>query len=364
MPEAEELSQHLAFVAHELAGGDVVPILGAGANLCDRPANAEWRQGGESLPNAGELAEWLADELKCQVTDPKDLLRVAQYALEMLGGGPLYKQLRSLFAGPGYRLPTLHRLLGGLPSRMEANGLPRKHLLIVTTNYDDLMERALVEAGEPFDVVRYIAKRRARQGGKAGTAEGRFIHEHYPAPVAASEGGGREAGAVPTDRLPAPAWSKIIAVPKRYRELSLEERTVVLKIHGGFDRRDAASDSYVITEDDYIDYLTDTSPNDLIPAHLLAKLLDCHFLFLGYAMRDWNLRVILHRIWEEREQSWESWAIQRDVQRLDKKMWARHGVELYDLALADYTSKLSEALEAQIASDAERGRRELSGAVG
>ena len=40
--------------------------------------------------------------------------------------------------------------------------------LVLTTNYDDLVERALAEAGEPFDVVWYEAKR--------GPQQGRFVH--------------------------------------------------------------------------------------------------------------------------------------------------------------------------------------------
>ena len=52
----------------------------------------------------------------------------------------------------------------------------------------------------------------------------------------------------------------------------------------------------MITEDHYIDYLTRT---DLVESHardVTAKLRKSHFLFLGYGLRDWNLRVILHRI--------------------------------------------------------------------
>ena len=54
----------------------------------------------------------------------------------------------------------------------------------------------------------------------------------------------------------------------------------------------------MITEDHYIDYLTKTDIGELLPAELLGQARrESHFLFLGYSMRDWNLRVILHRIW-------------------------------------------------------------------
>ena len=65
----------------------------------------------------------------------------------------------------------------------------------------------------------------------------------------------------------------------------------------------------MITEDNYIDYLTRTDVSTLMPVTLGAKLRHSHFLFLGYSMRDWNLRVMPHRIWAEQSRSYKSWAI-------------------------------------------------------
>ena len=93
----------------------------------------------------------------------------------------------------------------------------------MTTNYDDLLERALDERGEPYDVVWYEAKH--------GPMHGRFMHRPPSGDV------------VPIER------------PNKYTELDLAERPVILKLHGAVDRLDAKGDSYVITEDNYIDYL-------------------------------------------------------------------------------------------------------------
>jgi hypothetical protein len=81
-------------------------------------------------------------------------------------------------------------------------------------------------------------------------------------------------------------------------------------------------------------------------------------------MRDWNLRVILHRIWEDRDRSWRSWAVQRGVQELDRRMWERHGVDLRDVHLSEYTKKLSDALDVKLASKVKPQSKEPSGAVG
>jgi SIR2-like domain len=318
---ASELKEHLGYAAGAMLDGTVVPVLGAGANLCDRSQDEPWTPGA-NLPNGQELAKWLADALGGNMAETADLLRVSQYYGMKLGVGPLYRQLHKLFDHDDYPIPTLHRFLAELPARMERQGLPRRHQLIVTTNYDNLLERALDGAGEPFDVVRYLA---------TGTDRGRFVHERGGAPDD------------PKDRQP-----HVIDKPRKYDAVSPKLRTVVLKIHGGFDHDDADQDSYVITEDNYIDYLTHTSPNEFIPVTLLAKLLNSHFLFLGYSMRDWNLRVLLHRIWDTRARDWKSWAIQRDVDSIDEMMWESKGVELRAMLLGTYITQLSSRVDAEI----------------
>ena len=50
--------------------------------------------------------------------------------------------------------------------------------------------------------------------------------------------------------------------------------------------------NFVITEDDYIDYLVTPELSAVVPVALAAKLRRSHFLFLGYEMADWNLRLI------------------------------------------------------------------------
>ena len=42
---------------------------------------------------------------------------------------------------------------------------------------------------------------------------------------------------------------------------------------------------------------------------ILSKLRESHFLFLGYRIRDWNLRVFLHRVWGDQQLGAKSWAI-------------------------------------------------------
>ena len=311
-----ELNAHYGRVLRELAENRVVPLLGAGVNLSERPAGESWRVG-KDLPSGSELAEYLAEVFYYPEEQPRrDLLRVSQYAAATDGTGPLYGELRRLFDND-YRPTLVHEFFAGLPKRLEplrANGLAPEapYQLIVTTNYDDALERSFEAAGEPFDVVWYVAD---------GSERGKFWH-----------------------RAP-DAEAKLIERPDEYDELSLERRTVILKIHGAVDRQDEQRDSYVITEDHYIDYLTKTELKQLVPVELVAKLMSSRFLFLGYSMQDWNLRVILHRIWGRQPLTYRSWAIQRDPPEIERRLWKSRDVEVLDIPLDVYVRELMRRLE-------------------
>src|SRR5262249_55060160 len=132
------------------------------------------------------------------------------------------------------------------------------------------------------------------------------------------------------------------------------ERPVVLKLHGAIDRREPKRDSYVVTEDSYIDYLTGNDVGAQIPFSLRERMEEGHFLFLGYSMRDWNLRVILNRIWGARLLDLKSWAVQRApreaaAREVEEKLWRDRGdVDLLYVELREYV----EGLEAQLAAAA------------
>jgi hypothetical protein len=196
---------------------------------------------------------------------------------------------------------------------LRARGAPQ--LLVITTNYDDLVERAFAERGEAYDLVWYEAK--------GGSLAGKFMHR-------------------------APGEKAVpVARPNKYTKLSLAERPTILKLHGAVDRADAKGDSFVITEDDYIDYLVHGDIGSQIPVTLRQRMADSHFLFLGYSMRDWNLRVIMSRIWGAEELDLKSWAIQREpadeVSRtIEETLWSARGdVDLVYVPLHDYVARLS-----------------------
>jgi hypothetical protein len=308
---AETLDAQLHTVAQAMQEGRVIPFMGAGANRCGRSEDESWRFGETThLPDGRELANDLAEYFGFPATQTRDLVRVSQYASVMKGSGPLYQRLHDVFDADFPPSP-LHALLARLPGVWrEKRCDPPPYQLIVTTNYDDALERAFADAGEPFDLLSYVAK---------GPDSGRFLH-------------------VPPDGKPRP-----IKKSNQY-PLSLAERTIILKIHGAVNRIDRNEDSYVIAEDDYIDFLSQTSIAKVVPVMLNDHMQNSHFLFLGYSLRDWNLRVILRRIWGEQHLEYRSWSIQRHPDPLELEFWPKRNVDIYDVDLAEYVRKLKGAL--------------------
>jgi hypothetical protein len=308
---AEDVDRHGRKVVRKMLNGIVVPLLGAGANLSDRPAGAAWRFGRyDYLPNGRELAAYLAEEFDApdEVRLGDDLLRVSQFVESTEGSGELYQQLHRVFDGD-YEPGALHAFLAELAPtlRERGNGLQ----VILTTNYDDALERAFEAKAEPYDLITYIAS-------SPREFRGRFMH------------------------WPPGEQPRVIESANDYQGLDLKQRTVILKLHGAVRRRSEGfdQDNYVITEDDYIEYLSQMNVEDLLPQAVTSRLRNSHFLFLGYSLRDWNLRVMLHRIWGEQPLEFPSWAIQNHVDELEQAVWSKRNVEILQLELGEYVERL------------------------
>jgi hypothetical protein len=308
--ESSELDVHFDSVTAGLIRGRVTPVLGAGANVGGPEAAGDWI--GRRPPSGQELASYLADLFKYPPDRPDDLLHVSQYVYAVRGGsGPLYDVLHELF-DQEFRTAPVHDFLATIPAGLRRLGDGRRPPLVVTTNYDDLMEVAYVAAGEEFDIVVYAAE---------GPNEGRFCHR------------------APDGRL------EPITDPRTNVELDPDRRPIVLKLHGFVDRgnvSDDNDDSYVITEDHYIEYLARMDLDNLIPVKVLERLRNCHFLFMGYSLADWNLRAILYRLWSDRRRDRDWWAIQLDPSELERRSWRRRGVDIFDISLDTYLAGLTE----------------------
>ena len=283
----------LGEVVRALLSGRLVHVLGPG------PSSEE----GESL--AGRLAE----AFNCPEEHRGDLTRVSQFVAVTQGIGPLYDQLHDLFV-EGDEPGPVERFLATLPELARAHGA--EHQLLVTTAYGSSLERAFEERDEDVDLVSFVA---------IGPNRGKFLHR---APDGSEE---------------------VVAVPNSYAELSLAERPVILKVHGGVDPRpDRDRESFVVSEDDYIGYLAQSDLANVVPVTLAAKLRRSHLLFISYPVVEWSLRVFLHRVFGDEPISYRSWAVLPGAHPIQHEFWRRRGVDLYDIPLDDFVGDLERRL--------------------
>src|SRR4051794_10510563 len=80
--------------ASRLAEGRVTPFRGGGASLCERPRESDWREG--YLPSGAELAAFFAESYAYPEHGPLDLVRVSQYVELTAGDAALYEELHSI----------------------------------------------------------------------------------------------------------------------------------------------------------------------------------------------------------------------------------------------------------------------------
>jgi SIR2-like domain len=307
--------------------GNVVPFLGAGASLLARPSPTEtWTVTSDFPPSGLELSRFLAQQAgMVESEDDEDLARVASYYVEVSDDDEsLKKELRRIFsraAEPG----KVHKLLADLPGQM----------LVVTTNYDTLTEQAFLNAGKPHDVV---------------------VHATDP----------RNRGSVLVKK-----YGHDFCEEVKTKELGLrvdpKSRTVIYKMHGSVDAI-TEWNSLVITEEDYVDFLSrmNSSP-PAIPPVFTEHFSSRSFLFLGYGLRDWNLRVVLKNLSRvlpaktsaetrpaidfgdaSESDKWappprrgkKHWAIQFDPTSVEQTLWDARDVRIFNADLGDFEAGL------------------------
>jgi hypothetical protein len=300
-------------IADLLKMGQVVPFLGAGINRRPPLDGVQWKPGVDFLPSGADLARFLAAKSNFPSEDERDrsdLAKVASYFVETSARRRLRERLHEVF-DRDYEPCAIHRYLASLPVA----------LLVVTTNYDDLTERAFQAANRPYDLV---------------------IHPTDRKDYAASVWWWRHDAVEPE------------AIPPNQLVTDLAARTVIYKMHGAVHRHGGLYDSYVITEEDYVDFLSRMTGQTAVPALFMRHFHTRHFLFLGYGLRDWNLRVVLKNLQTElpagaaraarddNEEELRSWAIQYKPSDLEVQLWNARRVKIYDVDIDEFVRRLQD----------------------
>jgi hypothetical protein len=279
----------------ELRLGNAIPFLGAGAS------RVGCQEGGfKSLPSGSELANELADYANFPLSeknDRDDLSKMSSYLVDGINRDALRRKLRSVFAGPDTHSTQLHRLLATVAD----------NLMIVTTNYDMLLEQAFDEAHKRYDVVVYPADNEDFSNG--------VLWWTY--------------GAKEPQKLK----------PNQIDPALLGKTNIIYKMHGTVRPNADRWDSFVITEEDYVTFLY--RMKNAVPSAFRTYFSERAFLFLGYGLRDWNLRLLLKQVSNPKM---KSWAILHAPSFFERTLWQGRNVKIFDMRLEDFVSAMEQRL--------------------
>ena len=302
-------------IAECFRGQGIVPFLGSAASFVGAPPES-------ALPSGKAFAKLLAERSGYPGPPGDALTKVAQFLEEIPADRAFLLQevARRFDQGitPDYQ-SAFTAFLAALPTAH----VPR---LILTTNYDTLVERTLERRGLPYLAISHVMR-----GSKYA---GRLLcYASLAAPL--------DAGTIlPLRRLE----ERLLDL-----ETAAEPPVVVYKMHGTARLRGAEGllDSVVLTENDYIEFLAEDTFQK-IPLTILRTLRAGRLLFLGYALEDWNFRVLLRRLamlqQQEREGPRRHWACTFSADDVETRFWERRGVNLYNQSLDVFLARLSEAI--------------------
>lgn len=293
--------------AAAIAKGELVLFLGWGAHLLreNRP---------DGPPSWSQVAQQLAEQTGYDegIGSVTDFTRLTQYIYETQGEIHFENYMRDQL-GRAYPPTLAHWFVTGLPTLLRAKNYSGVAPVILTANQDDVLERTFEELGEPLDLLSYIGR---------GPDRGHFFYR------------------------PASGPSSMIRTPKQAARVSVKQRPLLVKLHGSIDRRNPEAEKMVLTEDDYLSYLARTSVSELLPPAVQQHLIQSSILFIGYALRDWTIRVLLKQIWDRQIPRKISCAILLHAGNVTRTLLTKQGVVVINESWENVLAGMVEALRA------------------
>ncbi len=285
-----------------------VPFLGAAVNVKDPDRSYDGMLIGRDLAN--EILSTKDFLFQGEPGDQANLAKVSlQYELRNTRSD-LVSRLKYLIPDDDHQPSTLLRTLARLPFK-----------LIVSTNYDRLMERALALEG--------------KEEGKD------FMTIVQPT-------GGWDLRADPS-------------LMDKFNQWSQFKGLLLYKIHGSFRgkaTRSAPADAdgesntkcpLIITEEDYIEFMTAMGHDDHervgIPQCVRSRMQRQMFLFLGYGLEDWDIRALYKGMFDSLDtfNRRDSFAIQRNPKPLWQSFWNKRNVLVRNFDLYQFAEELHQA---------------------
>jgi hypothetical protein len=236
----------------------------------------------------------------------------AQYVEDTIGRDHLSCMVDEIVRLHLSRPSNVHVLLASLPRALRHAGVTTP-VVVMTTNWDAVLERAFAAADEPFDLFVYN-----HDGPYAGT----FLHR------------------------PPEGDELVVRRPEAYRRVDLSG-SVLIKMNGGVDPESRWPGRFVVTTRDF-EQLSVRMPT-VFPRVLWDLVQRRSFLFWGHGLAEPDVYALMRHLHQLRPAP--SWAVQLPPNPANTRYWRDvAGVEIVNADLGDYVQRFTAAAMARIAA--------------
>jgi len=258
---------------------------------------------------------------------PEPLTSIASYYEKLRGRQRVWELLRDVISKKRTPTPT-HRLLA--KAARHHLTLPRANdYLIITTNYDVLMETALDELkvpyivlttkrGDPKVLIRCSETVEDREGLKE-----RYSNKVYPSDFTLSKS---------------------------------QSLVVIHKIHGCLaEDLEFKDEGLVISDNDYVDYVSQMSKAGLIPVHVSDLMREKPLWFLGYSLSDWNVRSIYETVKKKSNPDGKDirdYSVMYSVGDFEKLFFDKNNIQIILASLNEFVAEIQKLIPSWVASQA------------
>lgn len=246
---------------------------------------------------------------------PESLTSIASYYETSLGRQGLWNLLREVISSKSTPTNT-HKLL----AQAAHHHLEKEHApdyLIITTNYDCLMEKALDETagGVPYIVLTTrngsdpkVLMRCSKTVTNGDALMARYSNTRYPGDFTFS---------------------------------TKESLVAIYKIHGCLSPEvQFADDGVVISDNDYVDYVSQMSRKDgVIPVYVTELMRQKSLWFLGYSLSDWNVRSIYETVKSKTDpdrKAIKDYSVMYSVGDFESLFFEKNNITIFQASLNDF----------------------------
>lgn len=269
-------------IAQKIVNGEIAFFLGSGVHL-------------GAFPDARRFFDWLAERFDLDRTG-LDRAEIAEYVGDRAGRAELWQESRKSLLTDGVMHSVVFDFLARLPGTS----------LIVTTNYDLLLEEIFFQLGKPFHLLYYQ---------RDGPYEGHFLHRDL-------------SGAI-----------RLIEEPDHVRRFQGEAH-VVVKLDGGIAWDERMPESVVITPSD--SHAAAGRLPGALPFAVRTELEQRSMLVMGSSLRDPHVQRLVR--WAAKHR--RAWAIQSDSRGAGwEGFWSESGVDLLFCDLNHFIPALHSAVD-------------------